>query len=146
VLASQETAGPSSQRFSVKTPRDEPENFGDEIKAVISSRGANLGCEVLENVLQVEQDATVGGEKGAPKVVVPGAKAQKIKSTTTLALDFDESDDEVYDEEAEHDRVSRLSESNVNVITGERVSFRLEKGVSTGDFFTSRIFVLFVFL
>jgi hypothetical protein len=25
------------------------------------------------------------------------------------------------------------------VITGERVSFRLEKGVSTGDFFTSRI-------
>jgi hypothetical protein len=46
VLASQETAGPSSQRFSVETPRDEPGNFGDEIEAVISSGGANLGCEV----------------------------------------------------------------------------------------------------
>jgi hypothetical protein len=56
-----------------------------------------------------------------------------------------ESDDEVNDEEAKYDRVSRLSESTINVITGERVSFQLEKGVSTGDFFTSRIFVLFVF-
>jgi hypothetical protein len=65
---------------------------------------------------------------------VPGAKAQKIKGTTTLALDFDESDDEVHDEKAEHDRVSRLSESTINVITGERVSFQLEKGVSTSDF------------
>jgi hypothetical protein len=54
VLASSETAGPSSQRFFVKTPRDEPGNFGDEIEAVISSRGANLGCEVLDNVLRVE--------------------------------------------------------------------------------------------
>jgi hypothetical protein len=73
VLASQETAGPSSQRFSVETPRADPGKFGDEIEAVISSGGANLGCEVLENVLQVEQDATVG-EKGASEVVVPGAK------------------------------------------------------------------------
>jgi hypothetical protein len=70
---------------------------------------------------------------------------KKNKGTTTLALDFDESDDEVHDEEAEHDRVSRLFESTINVITGERVSFQLKKGVSTGDFFTSRIFVLFVF-
>jgi hypothetical protein len=73
--------------------------------------------------LRVEQDAIVGGEKGASEVVVPGAKVQKIKGTTTLALDFDESDDEVHDEEAEHDRVSHLSESTINVITGERVSF-----------------------
>jgi hypothetical protein len=75
VLASPETARPSSQRFSIETPRDEPENFGDEIEAIISSVGANLGCEVLENVLRVEQDATVVGEKGASEVVVPGAKA-----------------------------------------------------------------------
>jgi hypothetical protein len=47
VLASQETVGPSSQRFSVETPRDDPRKFGDEIEAVISSGGANLGCEVL---------------------------------------------------------------------------------------------------
>jgi hypothetical protein len=142
VLASQETAGPSSQRFSVETPRDEARNFGDEIEAVISSGGANLGCDVLENILRVEQDATVVGEKGASEVVVPVAKTQKIKGTTTLALDFDESDDEVHDEETEHDRVS---ESTINVITGKRVSFQLEMGVSTGDFFTSRIFILFVF-
>jgi hypothetical protein len=51
-----------------------------------------------------------------------------------VVLDFDESDDEVYDEEAEQDRVSRLSESTINVITGERVSFQLEKSVSIGDF------------
>jgi hypothetical protein len=73
--------------------------------------------------LRVEQDAIVGGEKGASEVVVPGANAQKIKDTTTLVLNFDESDDEVYDEEAEYVRVSRLSESTINVITGERVSF-----------------------
>jgi hypothetical protein len=146
VLASQETARPSSQRFFVETFQDEPGNFGDEIEAVISSGGGNLGCQVLENVLRVEQDATVGGENGASEVVVPGAKAQKIKGITTLALDFDESDDKFHDEEAEHDRVSCLSESTINVITGERVSFQLENGVSTGDdFFTSRIFVLFVF-
>jgi hypothetical protein len=145
VLASQETAGPSSQRFSVETPRDDPGNFGDEIEVVISSGGANIGYEVLENVLRVEQDATIGGEKGASEVAVSSAKAQKIKGTTTLVLDFDESDDEVNDKEAEYDRVSRLSKSTINVITGERVSFQFEKGVSTGDFFTSRIFVLFVF-
>jgi hypothetical protein len=75
VLASPETAGPSSQRFFVETLRDELGNFGDEIEAVISSGGANLGCEVLENILWVEQDAIVGGEKGASEVVVPGAKA-----------------------------------------------------------------------
>jgi hypothetical protein len=79
MLASQETAGPSSQRFSVETLWDEPGNFGDEIEAVISFGGANLGCEVLENILWVEQDATVGGEKGASEVVVPGAKAQKLR-------------------------------------------------------------------
>jgi hypothetical protein len=58
----------------------------------------------------------------------------KIKGTTIVALDFDEFDDEVYDEEAEQDRVSCLSKSTINVITGERVSFQLEKGVSTGVF------------
>jgi hypothetical protein len=70
---------------------------------------------------------------------------KKIKGTTTLVLDFDESDNEVHDEEAEYDRVSHLFESTINVITGERVSFQLENGVSIGDFFTLRIFVLFVF-
>jgi hypothetical protein len=106
VLASQETAGPSSQRFSVETPRDCAWNFGDGMDAVISSRGdANLGGEVIENVTQVvienivrvEQDAVVGSQKGASKGNMSGAKTQKIKGTTTVALDFDESDDEVHD-------------------------------------------------
>jgi hypothetical protein len=75
-----------------------------------------------------------------------GAKTQKIKGTTTFVFDFDESDDEVHDEEAEHDRTSHLFESTINVNTGERVSYQLEKGVSTCDFFiVARIFC-FVFI
>jgi hypothetical protein len=73
---------------------------------------------------------------------MPGAKTQKIKGTSTFALDFGESHDEVHDEETEHDRASRLSESTINVNTSERVSYQLEKGVFTGDF----IFLLHVFL
>jgi hypothetical protein len=92
--------------------------------------------------LRVEQDATIGGEKGASEVIVPGAKAQKIKETTTLALDFDKSDDEVHDEEAKHDRVSRLSESTINVRGCPSSLKRLFLHVI---FFTSRIFILFVF-
>jgi hypothetical protein len=65
---------------------------------------------------------------------MPGAKTQKIKGTTTFTLDFDESDDKVHDKEVEYDRASRLSESTINVNTGERVFYQLEKGVSTGDF------------
>jgi hypothetical protein len=93
---------------------------------------------VLENIVGVKQDAAVG----ASEVAMPGAKSQKIKGTTTFALDFDESDDKVHDEEAEHDRTSRLSESTINVNTGERVSYQLENRVSNGDF----ILLLHVFL
>jgi hypothetical protein len=49
-------------------------------------------------------------ETGAPKV-----RALKGKGTTTATLDFDESDDDVFEEEAENDRASRLSESTINV-------------------------------
>jgi hypothetical protein len=151
VLASQKTAGPSSQRFSVETPQDGAGKFGDGIGVVTSSGGGvNLGGEViknisqvvLENIMGVKQDAAVC----ASKVVVPGAKSQKIKSTTTFVLDFDESDDEVHDEEAKHDRASRLSESTINVNTGERVSYQLEKGVSTGDFILLLHIFLFCFI
>jgi hypothetical protein len=151
VLASQETAGPSSQRFSIETPRDGAGKFGDGIGVVTSSGGGvNLGGEVkenvsqvvLENIVGVKQDATVG----ASEVVVPGVKSQKIKGTTTFSLDFDESDDEVHDEEAEHDRASRLSEFTINVNTGERVSYQLEKGVSIGDFILFYYFAYFCFV
>jgi hypothetical protein len=151
VLASQETTRPSSQRFSVETPRDGVGKFGDGIGVVTSSGGGvNVGGEVtknvtqvvLENVVGVKQDATVG----ASEVAVPSAKTQKIKHTTTFALDFDESDDEVHDEEVEHDRASRLSESTINVNTGERVSYQLEKGVSIGDFILLLRIFLFCFI
>jgi hypothetical protein len=133
VLASQETAGLSSQRFSLETPRDGAGKFGDGIGVVTSSGGGvNLGGEVTENVSQVVLENVVGVKQdvavGASEVAVPGAKSQKIKGTTTFALDFDESDDEVHDEKVEHDHASRLSESTINVNTGERVSYQLEKG------------------
>ena len=46
------------------------------------------------------QDTNLGGapvETDAPKV-----KADKGKGTTTVTLDFDDSDDDIFDEEAEH--------------------------------------------
>ena len=69
------------------------------------------------------------------EIDVDKARARKGKGTTTLTLDFNESDDDVFDEEAEDDRASRLTESTINVNTGEKVSCRLENGVSTGKFF-----------
>jgi hypothetical protein len=60
-----------------------------------------------------EENTGLGGgpvETGAPKV-----RALKGKGTTTATLDFDESDDDVFEEEAENDRASRLSESTINV-------------------------------
>ena len=83
---------------------------------------------------QVEmQDSDLGG--GHVETNVQKAKARKGKGTTTLTLDFDESDDDVFDEEAQNARASRLTESTINVNTGEKVSCRLENGVSTGKFF-----------
>jgi hypothetical protein len=77
VLASQETVGPSSQRFSIETPWDGVGKFGDRIGAVTSSRGGvNLGGEVTENITQVVLE-NVMGAVGASEVVVPGAKTQK---------------------------------------------------------------------
>ena len=78
------------------------------------------------------QDTDLGGapmETDAPKV-----KAHKGKGTTIVTLDFDDSDDDIFDEEAEHARASRLTESTIDVITGEKVACQLEKGVSTSKF------------
>ena len=38
------------------------------------------------------------------------AKAHKGKGATTVTLDFDDSDDDVFDEEAENARASRLTD------------------------------------
>jgi hypothetical protein len=106
----------------------------------------NVTQVATENVVRVEKDAKVGTQKGASEDIVPGAKTQKIKGTATFVLDFDESNDEVHDEDAEHDRGSRLSESTINVNTGERVSYELEKGVSTGNFTLLLHVIFFLFL
>ena len=69
----------------------------------------------------------------------PRVKAHKGKCTTTVTLD---SDDDIFDEEAENAHASRLSESTIDVNTGEKVAYQLEKGVSTSKFvlFSLRLF------
>ena len=75
----------------------------------------------------------------------PKAKVHKVKGTTTVTLDFDDSDDDVFDEEAENAQASHLTESNIDVNTGEKVSCQLEKGVSIGNFACYYCFVWFEF-
>ena len=67
-------------------------------------------------------------ETDAPKV-----KAHKAKGTT-ITLDFDDSDDDVFDAEAEHAQASSLTQSTINENTSEKVTCQLEKDVSTGKF------------
>jgi hypothetical protein len=77
-----------------------------------------------------EENIDLGGghvETGAPKV-----RVLKGKGTTVVTLDFDESDDDVFDKKSENARASRLSESTIDVNTGEKVACHLEKGVTTG--------------
>ena len=78
------------------------------------------------------QDSNLGG--GAVETNAPKAKALKCKGTTTVTLDFDNSDDDANDEDAEKSRASCLTESTIDVNTGEKVACQLEKGVSTGKF------------
>ena len=88
-LASQETAGPSSQRFVAETP---PGTAGDV--------GATL--HIASSPQVVMQDTDLGGrpvETDAPKV-----KAHKGKGTTTVTLDFD---DDIFDEVAKNAHASR---------------------------------------
>ena len=118
-LASHETARPSSQRFVAETPR-----------GTVGDVGATLHVASPPQV--VMQDADLGGapvETDAPK-----AKVHKGKGTTTVTLDFDDSDDAVFDEEVENARASRLTESTIDVNTSEKVAYQPEKGVSTGKF------------
>ena len=125
-MASQETAGPSSQRFVAETPRG-------------TARDVGATLHVASPPQVVIQDTDLGGapmETDAPKV-----KAHKGKGTTTVTLDFDDSDDDIFDEEVEHAQASRLTESTIDVNTSEKVACQLEKGVSTGNF--ACYFVLF---
>jgi len=89
------------------------------------------------------QDTDLGGgpvETDAPKV-----KAHKGKGTTTFTLDFDDSNDDIFDEKVKNACASRLSESTIDVNTGEKVAYQLEKGVSMGKFVLFSLCLLFYF-
>jgi len=106
-LASRETIGPSSQRFVAETP---PGTAGD----------VGVTLHIASPPQVVMQDTDLGGgpvETDAPKV-----KAHKGKGTTTVTLDFDDSDD-IFDEETKNVRASRLTESTIDVNTGEKVAY-----------------------
>jgi hypothetical protein len=89
-LASQETAGPSSQRFTVETLRETAGDIGGgphvTTPAKVEMQDSDLGGGAAEGVAQ-EESAPEGGAKKA--------KTHKAKGTTTITLDFDESDDDV---------------------------------------------------
>ena len=92
-MASQETAEPSSQRFVAETPTG---TAGDV--------GATLHVASPPQV--VMQDTDLGG--GPVEIDALKVKAHKGKGTTTVTLDFDDSDD-VFDEEAKNAHASRLT-------------------------------------
>ena len=127
-LASLETVGPSSQRFVAETPRG---TTGDV--------GATLHVASPPQV--VMQDTDLGGAPG--ETDARKAKVHKGKGTTTVTLDFDDSDDDVFDEEAKNARASRLTESTIDVNTGEKVACQLEKVFLRVSLLI--IFLLFVF-
>ena len=89
------------------------------------------------------QDSDWGG--GVVETDAPKAQAHMVKGTTTVTLDFDDYDDDVFDEEAEKSRASRLTESTIDVNTGEKVACQLEKGVSMGKFVLFSLCLLFTF-
>ena len=116
-LASQETAGPSSQRFVAKTP-----------PGTATDVGATLHVASPPQVMM--QDTDLGG--GPMETDAPRVKAHKGKGTTTVTLDFDDPDDDIFDEEAENARASRLSESTIDVNAGEKVAYQLREGCFYG--------------
>ena len=79
------------------------------------------------------QDSDWGG--GVVEIDAPKAQAHEVKGTTTVTLDFDNSDDDANDEDAEKSRASCLTESTIDVNSGEKVACQLEKGVSMSKFF-----------
>jgi hypothetical protein len=112
ILTSQETAGPSSQRFAAETP-------------------SRIIGAVSPPKVMTEGDIALGGEP--METEAPKVRVLKAKGTTTVNFDFDESNDDVFDEEAENTRASHLSESIIDVNTSEKVTCHLEKGVTTGN-------------
>jgi hypothetical protein len=71
-----------------------------------------------------------GGDAQVVGAVARGTRTRK--GTISATLNFDESDEDVFDEEAEDARAAHLIESTVNVNTGEKVACQLEGGLTIG--------------
>jgi len=120
-IAWQETAEPSSQRFDTQTPP----------VAELGDVDVRLGAPTPAVVEAQDVDANMGG--GNAQVVGAVARGTRtLKGTITATLDFDESDEDVFDEEAEDSRAAHLIESTINVNTGEKVACQLEGGLTIG--------------
>jgi len=142
-VASQEITGPSSQRFGAQTsPVIESGDADSRLGTSTPHAPTLLVIDSQDmDVDIVGDDARVGG--GGANISKDGARvARSHKGTFTATLDFDDFDDDVFDEEVENAKASRLTESTINVNTGEKVPCQLEKGVSTGYFvvFLSSVF------
>lgn len=94
----------------------------------------------------IEDNSVLPG--GAKVFVFDGPEKQfasksslPVGGTKLVTLDFTESDDEVFDDEANDERLARLSSSTINVETRERDICQLGERVSTGE-----LYILFLFL
>lgn len=54
------------------------------------------------------------------------------KVTVFANVDFDKSNEDVFDEEAEDARAGHLTNSTININTGEKVSCQLDDGMTMG--------------
>lgn len=104
--SSQGTAEPSSQRFVAPT-----------LPRVAGNDDVDMGGSEAHT-----------GEVGAKKVESCASEAEVCKGTMIATLDFDDSDEDIFYEEAKGAKATRLSESTVDVNTGEKVNCCLEKG------------------
>ena len=69
-------------------------------------------------------------------------KLTRVRVLLPLPFDFD---DDIFDEEAKNAHASRLTESTIDVNTGEKVAYQLENGVSMGKFVLFSLCLLFYF-
>ena len=99
-MASQEITGPSSQRFGAQTPPIT--ESGDADCRLGASTPHTPTLPIIDSqdmdVDTVGDDAHVGG--GGANISKDGAGVSRSrKGTFTATLDFDDSDDDVFDEE-----------------------------------------------
>jgi hypothetical protein len=88
--------------------------------------------------VKVEHANSSVADVTAPTSEAPTMKAETQKGTIFASVNFDD-DDNVFDEEAEKERVAHLNESTINAIIGGRVYPNTLKPVSP---LVSNVFVV----